>query len=226
MTPRIALLDLDGTLTDSRPGILGSLRQALRELGHAPDPDENLDWVIGPPMEQSIGRLLARWGDPRESEAVARYRRIYAAGGLYDNAVYPGIVPALEAFAAGGWTLLVATAKRTRYALPILRHFGLAAHFRAIYGSEDGGHEGGPLLDTKPELLAHVLAEQRFAPGHAVMIGDRRHDIEGARANGMRAIGVAWGYGGVAELREAGADAIAARPEDLPDLAAALLAAR
>jgi phosphoglycolate phosphatase len=218
MTTRTALLDLDGTLTDSRPGIVGSVRAALRSLGHAPDPAEDLSWLIGPPMEQVIGRVLAPYGDTRAEEAVRLYRQHYAAGGMFENAVYPGIPAALEAFAAAGWTLFVATAKRTRFAVPILEHFGLARHFRAIYGSEDG-----PRLDTKPVLLAHILAEQGFDPARAVMIGDRHHDIEGAKANGMAAIGVAWGYGGGAELAAAGADAVAGRPEDLPALAASLL---
>jgi phosphoglycolate phosphatase len=218
MNGPVALLDLDGTLTDSRPGIIASLRAALRDLGHALDPDEDLSWMIGPPVEQTIGTLLGRWGDTREAEAVALYRRHYGATGMLDNAVYPGIAAALEGFVADGWTLFVATAKRTRYAVPILRHFGLAGHFRVIYGSEDG-----PRLDTKPVLLAHIVAEQGFSPARAVMIGDRHHDIQGAKANAMRSIGVAWGYGGAAELRDAGADAIAEAPADLPVLARALL---
>jgi phosphoglycolate phosphatase len=184
------------------------MRSALRELGHELAADEDLNWMIGPPMEQTIATLLARWGDEREAEAVVIYRRHYAESGMFDATVYPGIAAALAEFAYAGWTLFVATAKRTRFARPILEHFGLAAYFRLIYGSEDG-----PRLDTKPELLAHIVAEQRFAPARAVMIGDRHYDIEGARATGMRAIGVGWGYGGADELRLA--DAIAAGPAEL-----------
>ena len=119
------------------------------------------------------------------------YRRNYGETGMYDSTVYPGIAAALAAFAAEArWTLFVATAKRTRYARPILEHFGLARYFRAIYGSEDG-----PLRDTKPVLLAHLLAEERLDGADVLMIGDRHYDLEGARAAGMRSIGVAWGYG-------------------------------
>ncbi len=221
MSPPVALLDLDGTITDSRPGIIASLRAALRALGHAPDPDEDFTWMIGPPMEQTVGTVLARWGDTRVAEAALAYRRHYAETGMYDSVVYPGIAAALAGFAAGGWTLFVATAKRTRFARPILEHYGLARYFRAIYGSEDG-----PRLDTKPELLAHIMAEQGFAARCAVMIGDRHHDIDGARANGIRSIGVAWGYGGTGELQHAGADAIAYSPSDLPALARRLVDAQ
>jgi phosphoglycolate phosphatase len=216
MNPPVALLDLDGTLIDTRPGIVACMRRTLGDLGHALDPGEDLNWMIGPPMEQTVGRLLARWGDERAAEAVTIYRRHYAESGMFDATVYPGIAAALAGFAAQGWTLFVATAKRTRYARPILEHFGLAGYFHTIYGSEDG-----PRLDTKPVMLAYILAEQRFAPARAAMIGDRHYDIDGARANGLHAIGAAWGYGGADEL--ALADAIAQSPEELPELATRLL---
>jgi phosphoglycolate phosphatase len=216
MSTPVALLDLDGTMIDTRPGIVACMRRAMRELGHTLHADEDLNWMIGPPMEDTMGALLARWGDSRADEAVTIYRRHYAETGLYDCAVYPGIATALAEFAAAGWTLFVATAKRTRYARPILEHFGLARYFHTIYGSEDG-----PRLDTKPVMLAHILAEQQFAPADAVMIGDRHYDFEGARANAMRSIGAAWGYGGAEELRLA--DAVAESPAALPALAGGLL---
>ena len=216
MSPPVALLDLDGTLIDTRPGIVACMRRTLADLGHGLDPGEDLNWMIGPPMEQTMGALLARWGDSRAAEAVTIYRRHYVETGLYDATVYPGIAAALAEFAARGWTLFVATAKRTRFARPILEHFGLAGYFHTIYGSEDG-----PVLDTKPVMLAHILSEQRFSPARAVMIGDRHYDIDGARANGLRSIGAAWGYGEADELRLA--DAIADSPGDLPALAGGLL---
>ncbi len=216
MSAPVALLDLDGTMIDTRPGIVACMRRAMRELGHTLRAGEDLNWMIGPPMEDTMGTLLARWGDTRAAEAVTIYRRHYAETGLYDCAVYPGIAAALAEFAAQDWTLFVATAKRTRYARPILEHFGLAGYFHTIYGSEDG-----PRLDTKPVLLAHILAEQQFSPARAVMIGDRHYDIEGARANAMRSIGVGWGYGGAEELRLA--DAIAVSPAELLALGRCLL---
>ena len=216
MNPPVALLDLDGTLIDTRPGIVACMRRTLEELGHGLDEGEDLNWMIGPPMEQTIATLLARGGDGRGAGGVRIYRRHYAETGIFDATVYPGIAAALAEFAARGWTLFVATAKRTRFARPILEHFGLAGYFHTIYGSEDG-----PRLDTKPVMLAHILAEQRFAPARAVMIGDRHYDIDGARANAMHAIGAAWGYGEADELRLA--DAIAQSPGDLPALAGRLL---
>jgi len=205
------LLDLDGTLTDSRPGILGSIHHALRALGHTPDPTQDLTWIIGPPLEDVVARVLAHYNDTRGPEAVAEYRRHYGEVGLYQNSVYPGIPEALAGLRAGGRDLVLATAKRTAFAIRILEHFGLSPLFRAIYGSEGDG-----MLDHKPELIAHILAREK--PPAAIMVGDRSHDIVGAHANRLRAIGVAWGYGGVPELTQAGADAIAARPEDLPGL--------
>lgn len=215
MSPCV-LLDLDGTLTDSRPGIVAGIHHALRALGHEPDPAEDLTWVIGPGLEHVIARVLAPYGDDRTALAVAEYRQYYGTVGLFQNAVYPGIPEALASLRAHGFDLLVATAKRTRFARPILEHFGLAASFRGIYGSEDDG------LDSKPELIAHILA--REMPSRAVMVGDRAYDVAGAHANGLRAIGVAWGYGGPGELAEAGVDAMVASPADLPAIVAAELA--
>ncbi len=205
------LLDLDGTLTDSRPGIVGSIHHAIRALGHEPDPAQDLTWVIGPPLEDVVDRVLAHYDDTRGALAVAEYRRHYGETGLYQNALYPGIADALHQMRDEGHDLVLATAKRTRFAIRIVAHFGLTPLFRALYGSEDDG-----VLDHKPELIAHILA--REAPPSAIMVGDRRHDIVGAHANRLRGIGVAWGYGGIAELNAAGADAIAERPDQLPGL--------
>ncbi len=221
MTVRTALFDLDGTLTDSRPGILASLRAALRDLGHTPDPAEDLTWVVGPPIEDVMGRLLAPCGDDRTLEATALYRQHYAAGGLFDNAPYPGIPEALTAFAASGFSLFVATAKRTRFARRILAHFGMEAAFAGIYGTEDSGE-----FNRKSDLIAHILRQEKIAAQGTIMIGDRLHDIEAAHANALPAIGVAWGYGGRAELTKAGADALADRPAQLLPLALPLFQRR
>ncbi len=217
----VALLDLDGTLTDSRPGIIASYHAALRSLGHEPDPAIDLTFVIGPPPEVIMVGVLAHYGDDRVIEAVRLYRDHYGRDHLFDNSVYDGIPAALDLLADAGFALYVATAKRTVFARRILERFELARRFVGIYGSEPGG-----ALDRKADLIGHVLATEAIPPAAAVMVGDRSHDIEGAHANGLPAIGVAWGYGGVAELRECGADRIIDRPDQLAAAVADLVAVR
>ena len=225
MTRPALLLDLDGTLIDSRPGIAAAIHAALRDLGHAPDPAEDFTWMIGPPMEQVIGDVLARWGDTRIQHAVDRYRANYAANGLTGNAVYPGIAEAIPALAAD-FDLFLCTAKRTRFAVPILDDIGLARHFRGIHGTEDDGR-----FDDKAVLARHILAHHspaHHSPTHhslarAAMVGDRIHDMEAAHANHLPAIGAGWGYGGADELNAAGATVVLDHAAALPDAARRLL---
>jgi phosphoglycolate phosphatase len=210
VTNPAALFDLDGTLTESGPGIIASVRHAAATLGHTIDPAEDLSWVIGPPLETFMRRVLERFGDTRLSEAVDAYRAHYGTVGLFDSRVYPGIEAALAGFCADGWQMFVATSKREDFARRILEHCGLADRFRAIYGSDGAG-----ALAQKPELIRHILHREALRPAATVMIGDRSYDIDGARANGVKGIGVAWGYSRNGELRRAGADAIAASPAEL-----------
>ncbi len=168
--PPTILLDLDGALVDSLPGIEASGRAALAALGHPPDPALDIAAMIGPPIEEMM-------------------------------------------------QLMLATSKRRVFAERILDHTGLATRFAAVHGSEPGG-----ALDHKPELIAHILARHDLDAAACVMVGDRRHDIAGARANGMRGLGVLWGYGAREELEAAGADALVAAPHDLAAAALALVA--
>ncbi len=209
--PSAILLDLDGTLVDSRPGILASCRAALLALGHQPAASLDETVAIGPPMDEVMAHVLAPYGDGRVADGVAAYREHYGAAGLFASTAYPGIAEALDALGAAGAALYVATSKRTVFARRILDHLGLAGRFAGVYGSEPGG-----ALDRKPDLIAHVLDREALAPGRCVMAGDRRHDIAGARANGVPGVGVLWGYGSRAELEAAGADRLAERPAGLP----------
>lgn len=211
------LLDLDGTLSDSRPGIESCMRRAMAELGRPVPEDENLDWAIGPPTEYVFARLLGSEDTASIAAAVAVYRRHYAAGGWSDNTPYPGIAEALAGLAAR-YPIYLATSKRIDFARQILEHFGFARHFKAIQGAELDGS-----LSHKPEMIAHIVKTHGLDPARAVMVGDRDFDIAGAHANGMRALGVLWGYGSAAEFARAGADGTVARPEDLPAAVAALL---
>jgi phosphoglycolate phosphatase len=150
---------------------------------------------------------------------VALYRERFATVGLFENAVYPGVADAVQAVRRAGFATYVATSKPHVYATRILAHFALEGLFDRVYGSE---------LDLtrvdKGELIAWALAREALDPARVVMIGDREHDVLGARHCGVRAIGVTYGYGSEAELRAAGAEVIAHTPDALPGLVARLLA--
>ena len=215
------LLDLDGTLVDSRPGILGSYAAVLRGLGHEPDPAVDLTWVIGPPLDDVMAEVLRHYGDDRVAEAIAAYRADYNARGYLGSSPYEGIAEALAALRAEGFLLHVATSKRTVPARLIIEHLGLDTLLDGVHGSEPGG-----AVDHKPELIAAVLGRIGIAAGDAVMVGDRRYDIAGAQANRVRSIGVLWGFGAREELERAGADRLAHRPAALPALVETLLRRR
>jgi phosphoglycolate phosphatase len=213
----VLFFDLDGTLTDPREGIVGCIRHALQRLGCEVPPDAELERCIGPPLRESFCRLAS---DALADAAVEHYRERFRASGMFENSVYPGVPEALTALCAAGWQLLVVTSKPGVFAEQILRHFDLARYFSAIYGSELSG-----VRSDKGELIAYVLATERIASEHALMIGDRSHDIVGARKNGLRAAGVLWGYGTREELAGAGADRLYATVSVLVEDLAALSAA-
>ncbi len=208
--PRSVLLDLDGTLIDSQPGILASCVVALRSLGHEPGEILDIKRIIGPPLEDVMQFLLQPYGDDRVAEAVSAFRQHYGESGLLGSKPYPGIGHALGQMRQGGLRLYLATSKREIFARRILEHLELAACFDGIHGSVPGGE-----LDHKPELLAHILSKHQISPGHSLMVGDRRYDISGAHAVGMRGLGVLWGYGTRDELEGAGADRLVETAADL-----------
>ncbi|MGA7810001.1 HAD hydrolase-like protein [Bradyrhizobium sp.] len=208
--PCSVLLDLDGTLIDSQPGILASCRVALRTLGHEPDEILDIQRVIGPPLEDVMQFLLQPYGDDRVAEAAAAFRQHYGDSGLLGSEPYPGIGNALREMQQAGLRLYLATSKREAFARRILEHLELAAYFHGIHGSVPGGE-----LDHKPELLAHILSEHDIAPARSLMVGDRRYDVSGAHAVGMRGLGVLWGYGTRDELEGAGADQLVESTVDL-----------
>ena len=214
--PPTILLDLDGTLIDSAASIKASCDAALQALGHSPPPFLDLSGLIGPPIEDVMRNLLVRYGDDRVPEAVAAYRADYGERGLFGSAPYPGIVGALESMRNAGARLFIATSKRQRFAVQIIEHLDLAGLIDAIHGSQDDG-----TLNQKPELIAHVIAKQGIEARCCVMVGDRKHDIFGARANSVRSLGVLWGYGTREELEAAGASDIIAQTSALAHAALA-----
>jgi phosphoglycolate phosphatase len=220
-TTRSVLFDLDGTLIDSRPGIEASCLAALRALGHAPGAALDVTRFIGPPLEDVVQALLQPYGDDRVGEAVVAYRHHYGESSLLGSKPYPGIANALQGVRQAGLRIYLATSKREVFARRILQHLDLASYFDGIYGSVPGG-----ALDHKPELLAHILSEQRMAASRSLMVGDRRHDIIGAHAVGMRSLGVLWGYGSRDELETAGADQLVESTADLLPAVLSRVAAR
>ncbi|MFV0472738.1 MAG: HAD hydrolase-like protein [Pikeienuella sp.] len=204
-------VDLDGTLTDSAPGIGAAILHALDALG-APRPDEaTLRACIGPSLAENFPRLGVEAAEV--GRAVALYREHYAAGGIYDAALYEGAGTMLARLREIGFRLALATAKPIVYAEKITAHFGLSAYFDAEFGSAlDGART------DKRELLAHCLNETGADPARSFMLGDRRHDAMGALHNGLTPIGALWGFGGRAELEEAGVRALAAAPGEVAAL--------
>jgi phosphoglycolate phosphatase len=202
------LFDLDGTLTDPKEGITASIRFAMQGLGMPLGAEVDLDWCIGPPLQQSFAKLL---GLPeRSAEALALYRQRFGTVGKFENKVYPGIEDALRQLSQRA-SLYVATSKPSLYAAQIIQHFGLAHYFKQVHGSEMDGRN-----TDKAELIASIMAQHALDPATTLMIGDREHDIIGARKNGLRGIGVLWGYGSREELMGAGADLMIEAPLFLP----------
>lgn len=202
--------DLDGTVTDPRDGIVRCIAHALATL-KAPVPvDHALERYIGLPLARIFETLLGTTDAIRVGSAITAYRDRFDAVGVLENRVVAGIPSALSALTARGITLYLVTLKPTVFARRVLDHFGLAPYFTRIYG---------PALDdltcSKASLVDRALATERLAPGAATMIGDRREDIEGARANGVRSIGVTWGYGSREELEAAGADHVVGSVSEL-----------
>lgn len=202
------IFDLDGTLTDPFEGITRSYQHARERMGLAPLPDHVLPSLIGPPMREVFG-VVGEGGSASIDDAVRFYRERYATVGLFENVVYPEI-PAVIAELAQSYTLYVCTSKPTVFAVRILEHFELTAHFAAIYGAELDGTRA-----DKRDLLAYLLERERVDPATAVMIGDRKFDIAAALANGVMPCGVTWGHGAEAELREAGARTLVHDPREL-----------
>jgi phosphoglycolate phosphatase len=208
-------LDLDGTLTDPKPGITRSIRHALITLDHEAPDEAELTWCIGPPLRQSFVKLLG--GEALADRALALYRQRFSDVGLYENRVYDGVPEMLARLRDAGFRLNLATSKPHVYALRITAHFGLDCWLDRVFGSELDGTRA-----DKTALLAHALAQTGVETGQAIMLGDREHDIIGARNNGIVGVGALWGYGTKGELQAIGTAMLAANPGEAARLIAAL----
>lgn len=206
------LFDLDGTLTDPMQGITKSVRYALRHFGIEPESLESLTKFIGPPLKGSFEEFYG-FSEDKAELALAKYREYFSVTGIFENEVYPGIAQMLKTLQEKGKHLYLASSKPLVFAERILKHFDLDRYFDYV---------GGSMLDgrrvEKQEVIEHVLQEKGIVPQNAVMVGDRRFDIEGAHASNLAAIGVLYGYGDREELTAAGADALAADVAELSQM--------
>ena len=209
--PNTIFFDLDGTLTDPAEGITRSIQYACHQLGIPIPSQEELLSYIGPPIQSTFAALLKTDDQEAITVAVQLYRERYSTQGmLFENAVYPGVEDMLHHLNRCGKRLFVATSKPTVYAVPILQHFDLDKYFVRVYGSDLDGTR-----TNKAALLAHILEKEQLSARDVAMIGDRKHDIIGARHNGVYAVGVTYGYGSAEELNEAGADVLCHTPAEI-----------
>ena len=210
------LLDLDGTLSDSEPGILRSLQWACEQEGFPIPTDAEVRSVIGPPLE--IGLPSIGIPDDALERVINTYRDRYTRLGAFENTLYDGIIEMLDALAELGMSLSVATAKPEQTAHPILDYFGISDRFDVRAGATLTSERR-----TKAQVIEFALRElEIFADPdlgeHVIMIGDRDHDVRGAMHHGIACIGVTWGYGSIEELLGAGAVALAEAPAEVVEL--------
>lgn len=207
------LFDLDGTLTESGPGITRSVAYALERFGIHTEDYEALSVYVGPPL---IDSFMKYHGLTHEQavKALECYREYYRSRGMFENSVYPGVEQMLTRLAEGGAKLMVVTSKPEEFAVKILDHYGLSRCFEKIYGAT---------MDEKRNKKADIIDYAMKAAGiddkkSVVMVGDRDQDVEGAAVNGIDCIGVLYGYGSREELETAGAAYIVGTAEAVADI--------
>lgn len=203
------LWDLDGTLSDSAPGILAALRHAFAVNGVPPMDADTERRILGPPFYDSLPPLI---GDVPLAHVIGAYREHYRTS-MFDTVPYDGVRELLSAAADAGLRMAVATSKPEAYAVPIVEHLGFDGFFATVGGDELDGS-----LGTKSLVIGRVLSRLGDVdPARTLMVGDREHDVFGARDHGIPCAGAGWGYGGPGELAGSGAAPICARPHELFD---------
>jgi phosphoglycolate phosphatase len=202
------LFDLDGTLTDPYQGIAACIRLAMERVGRPLAVDADCRRYIGPPIQSVFRDLCGTDDEVTIGAAIGFYRERFGPIGVYENRIYDGIPAMLESLGCDR-VLYVCTSKPAVYARRIVSHFGLDRFFREVYGSELDGTRADKSL-----LIAWLLERERLDASAVTMIGDRKHDAIGARANRVTPYGVLWGYGGDDELRSAGVAGVFMTPAD------------
>ena len=206
----IILFDLDGTLTDPGIGITNSVAHALAHWNIEVADRAELYKFIGPPLSDSFMRYYG-FSEEDAIHAIAVYREYFSVKGLYENEVYPGIPELLESLKAQGKTVVLSTSKPEKFAVEILRHFGLYDYFDIIAGASMDESR-----NKKADVIAYAISQMKNPDlSRMIMIGDREHDILGAKQIGIDSIGVLYGYGDRAEHEKAGATYIAEKVEDI-----------
>ena len=211
MSYNLCIFDLDGTLTDPEVGITKSYQYALKAFGIHEELD-SLARLIGPPLRHNFGKVYGFSSSDTE-KAVVIYREYFAAAGVFENVVYPGIPEMLQSLKESGKTLAVATNKAEVFAKQIVKHFDIEKYFACVSGDE---LDGSRTINGKRDIIRIVLdaLDPKRELG-TVMIGDREHDIIGAIENGIDGIGITWGFGSYEELTEAGSIRIIESPSEL-----------
>lgn len=209
MSIKGVLFDLDGTVTESAPGIMNSIRHVFQHYGLCDRSDKELQKFVGPPLIESFMRFCG-FSEEKAVEAVGVYREYFSTRGLFENSVYDGIPECLESLLKSGLKLGIATSKPQVFCERILEHFDLKKYFRVIVGI--------PLDDekmTKAQVIKKALGLLELQPESVLMVGDRDYDIIGAKENGVEGVGVLYGYGSEEELVSAGACAVCATVDGL-----------
>lgn len=199
------LFDLDGTITESGPGIINSVYYAVTKMGYEVEDKSELRRFIGPPLYESFQKYFDMTQEQSE-EAVRKYREYYTTQGIYENTVYEGIIESLEKLKAAGKKLAIATSKPEAFAKQIAEHFDFAKYFDVISGASMDES-----LVAKADIMSNALkalSVNEADKNRVLMIGDREHDINGAKKNAVASMGVLYGYGDRAELDAAGANYI------------------
>ena len=206
------LFDLDGTLIDSKPGILTSIRETLGYY-QIPYTEDVINKMIGPPFRVSMRELLGVQDMALVEKLIEYYRTHYKAGAWRDCSIYDGVVSMLATLRDMGYTLGLATSKPLQYTTIIMDELDLTKYFDYV-----GGASGDATIEAKTDVINHVLSKLKVTDLNGVlMIGDRLYDIVGAKASGVDSMGILWGYGDRAEHENCGADYIVATPNEVVD---------
>ena len=209
------LFDLDGTITESGTGIINSVKYALEKMNIPPLEESTLKKFIGPPLIQSMMKY-AGMNEKEAQEGLRLYRVYFEEKGIFENVVYTGVEELLKELSKKNMKTAIATSKPEKYAKMITEHFGLDRYLCGVYGATMNEK-----MVEKSEIIKYAMEgigihEREY--NEVIMVGDRMHDIYGAKQNNIKSIGVLYGYGDIQELNRAGADYIAVHPADILDI--------